>query len=229
MLYSTSHEDGPRRRRILVAAAAAIALLVAASTYAVLSRDNSSSPVASISKPGMLGPPETTSNIGTTTGTLPVLNPTADPESFARLVAHAIFDWDTAEAVPMAAYTSRLVAVADPTGESSPGLVADIAAYLPTETVWDDLRPYSTRQWLTVETIVVPNLWSQAEAEAGPDGLLPGTTAYTITGIRHRSGVWEDEPVTSAHGVAFTVFIVCAPSYADCHLLRLSRLDDPLG
>ena len=229
MLYSTSHEDGPRRRRILVAAAAAIALLVAASTYAVLSRDNSSSPVASISKPGMLGPPETAPDLGPTNGALPELAPTAGPESFARLVAHAIFDWDTTVAVPPAAYTSRLVAVADPIGESSPGLVADVATYLPTEGAWSQLRTYATRQWLTVETIVVPNLWSQAEAEAGPDGLLPGTTAYTITGIRHRSGVWEDEPVTSAHGVAFTVFIVCAPSYADCHLLRLSRLDDPLG
>jgi len=59
--------------------------------------------------------------------------------------------------------------------------------------------------------------------------LLPGTTAFTITGVRHRSGVWEGTPVTSEHDVAFTVFVVCAPSYPACHLLRLSRLDEPLG
>lgn len=229
MLYSTSHEDGLRRRRILVAAAAAIALLIAASAYAVLPRSHSSSSVASSSELDVLGPPETAPDVGPTNGALPELAPTADPESFARLVAHAIFDWDTTVAVPPAAYTSRLVEVADPTGESSPGLVADVATYLPAEGAWADLRPYSTRQWLTVETIEVPSLWSQAEAEAGPDGLLPGTTAYTITGVRHRSGIWEGEPVTSEHDVAFTVFIVCAPSYPDCHLLRLSRLDDPLG
>lgn len=132
MRYSPIDENGFRRRGILIAIVATIALLVAASTYAVLSRDNSSSPVASISKPGMLGPPETAPDLGPTNGALPELNPTAGPESFARLVAHAIFDWDTAEAVPMAAYTSRLVAVADPTGGSSPGLVADAATYLPT-------------------------------------------------------------------------------------------------
>ena len=90
------------------------------------------------------------------------------------------------------------------------------------------LRPYSTRQWLELESVEVPALWPQAVAEAGPHGLLAGTTAYTITGERHRAGIWEDEPVSSEHDVAFTVFIVCAPSYADCHLLRLSRLDDPL-
>ncbi|WP_262852275.1 ParB N-terminal domain-containing protein [Mumia quercus] len=36
------------------------------------------------------------------------------------------------------------------------------------------------------------------------------------------------EPVASEHTVAFTVFIVCGPSYPECHLLRLSLLDKPL-
>ena len=157
-----------------------------------------------------------------------MLEPTADPKAFAVLVAQALFDWDTTVAVPLTEYTNRLVTVADPTGESSPGLVADVAGYLPTAAAWADLRAYSTRQWLTVESLKVPTLWSRAKAEAGPDGLLPGTAAYTITGIRHRAGIWEDEPVASEHDVAFTVFIVCGPSYPDCRLLRLSRLDEPL-
>jgi hypothetical protein len=28
--------------------------------------------------------------------------------------------------------------------------------------------------------------------------------------------------------VEFTVFVVCAPTYDTCHLLRLSQLDNPL-
>ena len=40
--------------------------------------------------------------------------------------------------------------------------------------------------------------------------------------------MWEGEPVASEHDVAFTVFIVCGPSYPECHLLRLSMLDKPL-
>lgn len=229
MRYFTAHDKGLRRRRILVAAATAVALLIAAGTYAAVSRGDSSPHVAPGSDLVMRDRQEPSQNPAPTNGVLPKLDPTEDPASFARLAAHAIFDWDTTVAVPLAAYTSRLVAVADPTGESSPGLVADVAAYLPTERAWDELRPYSTRQWLAINTVKVPSLWSQAEVEAGPDGLLPGTTAFTITGVRHRAGVWEGNPVTSEHDVAFTVFIVCAPSYPECHVLRLSRLDEPLG
>ncbi|GEP40107.1 hypothetical protein NPS01_37700 [Nocardioides psychrotolerans] len=229
MRYSPAHDNTLRRRRILVAAAAAVALLIAASAYAMLSRDNPSSSTSSSSELDVFAPPETAPDVAPTSGVLPELDPTADPESFARLVAHAIFDWDTVVAVPLSDYTNRLVTVADPTGESSPGLVADVAGYLPTATAWSQLRTYATRQWLAIDTAKVPSLWSQAEVEAGPDGFLPGTTAFTITGVRHRAGVWEGDPVASEHDVAFTVFIVCAPSYPDCHLLRLSRLDEPLG
>ena len=125
-------------------------------------------------------------------------------------------------------YVDRLVAVADPTGEESAGLVSDIANYLPTTTAWANLREYRTRQWLEITTTRVPSVWPQALAEAGTDGLLPGTTAYTIEGIRHREGIWEDSPASSAHKVNFTVFLVCAPSYPTCHVLRLSLPDKPL-
>lgn len=229
MLYFTAHDNGLRRRRILIAAVTAVALLIAAGAYAVLSPSNPSSSASLNSELTVLDPPETASDVGPTNGVLPQLDPTADPESFARLVAHAIFDWDTVVAVPLADYTSRLMTVADPSGESSPGLVADVAAYLPTPSAWSQLRAYGTRQWLDITTAEVPSLWPQAEVEAGPDGLSPGTTAYTITGVRRRSGVWEGTPVSSEHDVAFTVFILCAPSYPTCRVLRLSRLDEPLG
>jgi len=229
MLYSTTPDDGLRRRRILVAVATVTLLLIAAGAYAALSQGPSSPVVAPDSALTVPNRRELAPNVAPPNRVLPELEPAADPASFARVVAHAIFDWDTAVAVPLSDYTSRLVTVADPTGESSPGLVADVTAYLPTATAWSQLRTYATRQRLAINTAKVPSLWSQAQVEAGPDGLLPGTTAFTITGVRHRAGVWEGNPVTSEHDVAFTVFIVCAPSYPNCHLLRLSRLDEPLG
>ena len=80
---------------------------------------------------------------------------------------------------------------------------------------------------ITVDSVTTPASWAQAEAQAG-DALLPGTTAYTVRGTRHRSGVWEGAPVETTHEVSFTVFLVCAPSYPACRLLRLSMLDQPL-
>lgn len=167
-------------------------------------------------------------DLDATDGTLAALEATRDPEEFAHLVAHALFTWDTTKAVGVEELVGRLAAVGDPLGESSPGLVADVTAYLPTAPMWLQLRGYSTRQWLTIDSVRVPDRWEQAETEAGADGLLPGTTAYTVRGTRHRAGVWEGEQVSSEHDVVFTVFMVCGPSYPQCHLLRLSRLDEPL-
>ncbi len=227
MLNPSNPDDGLRRRRFIILLAISLLFLLASVVYATLANRHSTPSVGSGTDLTVIEPPGPELTIAPDTGTLPELGPTADPETFARLVAEAIFEWDTTLAVPLADYTARLVAVADPTGESSPGLVADISTYLPPPTAWAQLRDYSTRQWLSIDTIRVPTLWATAETQAG-DGLLPGTTAYTLTGVRHRTGVWEDEPVASAHDVAFTVFIVCAPSYPECRLLRLSRLDEPL-
>ena len=153
---------------------------------------------------------------------------TDDPAEFASVVAAAIFDWETTSGHGIEEYVARLVAIADPTGEETPGLVADLAGYLPTATAWGDLRTYSTRQWLEVDSVQVPSLWPQALAQAPEGALLPGSAAYTVSGVRHRAGVWQGESVASEHEVAFTVFMVCGPSYDRCHLLRLSRLDEPL-
>jgi hypothetical protein len=154
---------------------------------------------------------------------------TDDPAEFASVVAAAIFDWETTSGHGVEEYVARLVAIADPTGEETPGLVADLAGYLPTATAWGDLRTYSTRQWLEVDSVQVPSPWPQALAQAPEGALLPGSAAYTVSGVRHRAGVWQGESVGSEHEVAFTVFMVCGPSYDRCHLLRLSRLDEPLN
>lgn len=154
---------------------------------------------------------------------------TDDAEEFARAVATEIFTWDTRSDAGPAAQVEAFVPMADPTGESTPGLIADLTNYLPSQEAWSDLRDYQTRQWLTVSSVVVPAQWGTALEQAGPGAMAPGTIAQTIRGVRHRSGVWEGELVTSEHEVAFTIFVVCGPSYPQCHLLRLSRLDDPLN
>jgi hypothetical protein len=212
--------DGTRWRRLLVVAAAVLVLLVAVVSYSVLVDRHR----ASGSGPSPVPSTERSSTAE------PVLMPSlrvAQPEAFARQVATVLFAWDTQTLSTPQSVVEPLVAVADPTGESSAGLVADIENYLPTNQVWIELRKYETRQWIDVTSVEVPDLWATAEAQAG-DELLPGTTAYTIRGTRHREGVWEGDHVASQYGVAFTVFIVCAPTYPECHLLRLSRLDDPL-
>ncbi|GAA3528085.1 hypothetical protein AFL01nite_02710 [Aeromicrobium flavum] len=153
---------------------------------------------------------------------------TDDAEEFVRAVATKIFTWDTRSDTGPAALVEPFVPMADPTGESTPGLIADLTNYLPSQEAWSDLRDYETRQWLTVNSVLVPAQWSTALEQAGPGAMAPGTIAQTVRGLRHRSGVWEGEPVNSEHEVVFTVFVVCRPSYPQCHLLRLSRLDDPL-
>lgn len=157
----------------------------------------------------------------------PILE-TDDPEEFARSVATALFAWDTASGLMPLDYTSVLLEVADPTGIEQAGLASDIAGYLPTRDSWTELRKYSTTQHLEITGVFVPEAWAEAVEQAQPGQLQPGTTAYTIEGIRHRAGVWNDEPTESAHQVAFTIFLTCPPDGDPCHLLRLSILDQPL-
>lgn len=226
MLSPTTFDD-LHRRRFLVAGLAVALVLIAAVTYAVLAH-RSNSPSTSGTGSAVGTPELTQTETAPAVVELPVLRPTPDPETFARQVAEAMFSWDTATVVTRTDHIELLVAVADPTGESTPGLVSDLDNYLPTSAAWVELAAYETRQWLSIDSVITPSKWAEAEAQAG-DALLPGTTALTIHGVRHRSGVWEGEPVASQHEVAFTVFIVCGPSYPQCHLLRLSLLDKPLG
>lgn len=151
-----------------------------------------------------------------------------DPEEFARNVATALFTWDTGTGFMPLDYQAVILDVGDPSGTEQAGLATDVADYLPSREAWTDLRQYATTQHLTIEDASVPQEWGDALAQAQPGQLSEGTTAITIEGTRHREGVWNDEPVTSEHAVAFTVFVVCAPTYDTCHLLRLSVLDNPL-
>ncbi|MFL6108037.1 MAG: hypothetical protein ACJ716_01175 [Marmoricola sp.] len=227
MLYPTTPEV-LRRRRLIVAGVATALLLIAFVTYAVLVHRAHSRTSAVPNPPAAVPAPGGPTSVANVATELPKLPPTSDPEAFGRVVAGALFEWDTATMITRADHIEQLVKVGDPTGESTAGLLSDIGGYLPTDEAWRDLAQYETRQWLTIETVSTPSKWAEAEAQAG-DALLPGTTALTIHGIRHRAGVWDGDPVSSQYDVAFTVFIVCGPSYPECHLLRLSVLDKPLG
>lgn len=225
MLYPTS-PVALRRRRLIVLGVAVALLLIAFITYAVLVHRSHSSNSGSAGTKAATGTSAVVKNKPAVVQ-LSALRPTDDPEIFAQEVAEGLFEWDTATLISRTDHVEQLVAAADPTGESTPGLVSDLNNYLPTQDARVELAEYETRQWLVIDSVTTPSKWAEAEAQAG-DELLPGSTALTIHGTRHRSGVWEGAPVTSEHAVAFTVFIVCGPSYPDCHLLRLSMLDKPL-
>lgn len=228
MFSSIASTDDTAWRRLILAAGAALLILAAVATYSLIAHRRD--PGQASSAPG----PNSSDSRSEPTWSVPSIRstavvPGADPETFARRVAKALFAWDSATIATPAELTQRLVEVADPTGESTAGLVSDVANYLPTLAGWAELHRYQTRQWLEITSTEVPSLWPTAVHQAGPDGLLPGTTAYTIQGVRHRSGIWEGERVSTTHDVAFTLFAVCGPSYPQCHLLRLSRLDEPLN
>jgi hypothetical protein len=152
---------------------------------------------------------------------------TTDPIAYARAVATSLFDWDTSSGFLPTDYTAAVLADTDPSGEETPGLLDDVATYLPTVEQWLDLGAMEVVQAIEIEDAYVPDSWAAA-VEQAHGHLRPGTTAVTITGTRHRSGVWNGEVAESSYPVAFTVFVACQPSFERCHVLRLSQLDNPL-
>jgi len=125
--------------------AVVIALLVIAFiTYAVLVHRPASSSIDLIATKASPGSPSAVEAKPTPTQ-LPALRPTNDPETFAREVATALFAWDTATMIGRADHIEQPINVADPTGESTAGLLADIDNYLPTQDAWVDLAQYETK------------------------------------------------------------------------------------
>ena len=120
-----------------------------------------------------------------------------------------------------------VLADADPSGEETPGLLDDVATYLPRVEQWLDLGAMQVVQTIEIDNAYVPDSWAAA-VEQAHGHLRPGTTAVTITGTRHRSGAWNGETAESSYPVSFTVFVACKPSFGRCHVLRLSQLDNPL-
>lgn len=163
-----------------------------------------------------------------TSGRIEPVEKTDNPEAFAVSIGWALFDWDTTIAVPLADYTGRLLSVADPSGEESAGLVTDLAMYLPSPASWADLKGYRVRQWIDINSYAVPETWEDTKTDDAARELAEGTTAYTISGLRRRSGIWQGKQAQTVDRVTFTVFITCRPTYDECKLLRLSQLNYPL-
>ncbi|WP_460783275.1 hypothetical protein [Microbacterium tumbae] len=231
-LTLTPHD--PHRRRVIIAAiagAVALVVLVGVGLYGLHAGPDANRSDDAPAQPGSPTSPPTPSPAPTTTPgelpTLPVLPVTTDPDAYSQAVAAAVFTWDTADRFSPLDYTAVVLAGADPSGEESAGLAADLALYLPTTQVWRQLTDYATSQTLTITRSFVPDSWAGAVESSG-GRIVPGTVAVTIEGTRHRSGVWNGSPVVSERPVAFTVFVACPPAYDACHVLRLSELDNPL-
>lgn len=224
--------DTRARRRLiaLIATGIVLLLLTGVGVYGLLTGPHTTSQSSPRPEPSStvttLPPPP-----GPATAPLPRVPDvprSTDPITFAEGVATTLFAWDTALGLWPLDYTSAILAVGDPSGDEQAGLASDIATYLPNRDAWTELRQYATTQHLIIDTTFVPDAWADAVEQAQPGQIAPGTTAVTIKGTRIRTGTWNDQLVTSEHPVSFTVFVIGAPTYPTCHLLRLSQLDNPL-
>ena len=217
-----------RRRTIAILGAVLLLVGIGVGVYGLLGGSSAAPTVDP--RPASTGRPATASP--TVSGHPPQPLPiTIDPQAFARAVATALFTWQSAGEYGPADYAQPLLDVAD--DDESSALAADVRAYLPSAQAWAQLRQYQTRQWLTIDTAVIPKSWNTAETQAAPGQLPAGAVAYTIIGTRHRAGTWGARPVQTARSTAFTVFLTCPsqaaePNARPCHLLRLSQLDNPL-
>jgi hypothetical protein len=211
-------------KTVLAALAATTAIGSAGAALALVGDGTESTP-----QPRPSGFPQHTS-IRTSPETLPAdqVVETGDPSAFAISVAQVLFAWDTTKSTPLSEYTGRLLAVADPSGEESAGLATDLTTYLPSPESWEDLKTYETRQWIDINSYEVPDDWNSAQANSPSPDIAAGTTAYTITGLRRRSGIWQGKTAKTVDEVSFTIFMTCRPTYDTCRLLRLSQLNNPL-
>ena len=224
-----------RRHRLVVAVGAVCAGLVGAGVYglAVGSPDPAPSSISPDTDAGTEPPPGSRRRSPSATAApagdeLPALPHTTDPVVYARAVAKTLLVWDTMSGLTPADHARPVLADADPAGLETPGLAADVATYLPTVEVWQQLRDYATSQSVTIDAAFVPDSWDDIAASAAAEQLRDGTLAVTIEATRHRTGVWLDEPAAVDHPVTFTVFVACPPAFVRCHTLRLSQLDTPL-
>ena len=225
--------DDRRRRRLLIAATAgglALLLLVGVGIYGLVRGPAAPSASTPNERPSTAAP---VTPAPTSVAELEPLDQHLGPEAFAQAVAEALFTWDTTTGHMPSDYAQVLADAAH--GSEADAFVGDVRAYIPTNDAWAQLRTYATRQWLTLDEVFVPEAWETAVEQAAP-GLIPdGAVAYTISGTRHREGIWGTDPVEASRPVSFTVFLVCTPPNPGrgtgsglCEVLRLSQLDNPL-
>lgn len=211
------------RRHLIIAVVGsgfALTVLVVISVYGLLrgpAKGNQSEPRAQEAPILRMSPPHADKP-------QPVLA-TTDSELFARSVARALFTWDTRHEADLSEWAQVLVDVADP--DEAAAVASDVRGYLPVAQMWAQLGTYGTRQWLELESVVVPDAWSTALEQAAAGQIPAGAAAFTVLGTRQRAGTWDTEILRTQRSVAFTVFVRC-PDPKPCTLLRLSQLDRPL-
>lgn len=219
----------PHRRRLVILLAAAlgvVAALVGVGLYGLVLAPSPGAVTPAIDPTGPVSAPDV-STPAPSGSTLPAILSTTDPEAFARDAADALITWDTTE-FELTDYAQVVVDAGDPSGSETAALASDVRSYLPTTDAWAQLRAYATRQWLTIDDVFVPASWDTALGQATEGDILPGTIAYTISGTRHRAGIVGTAAQKTSRQIAFTLFITCEPSFDECHLLRLSEVDNPL-
>lgn len=211
------------RRRVIVAASVGAALLIVLVLVGVFGLLRGPEPAAE---------PERVAHESSAAASspTPVLRPwpiadTTDPERFARAVTRALFTWDSRYPGGVSSWAQVVVDVAD--ADEASAVAADVREYLPSPEYWARLSDYGTRQWIDVESVVVPTAWATALAQAAPGQIPADATAFTVVGVSGRAGTWGDEEMRTNRRVAFTMFVSC-PTGDPCVLLRLSRLDSPL-
>lgn len=221
----------PRSRRTVVAvvATAVVALLfIGIGIYGRVTGSRGSSESIDSTSSSSAEPKTKPSRVpGAMASSIPAIPRSTDAGTFSRSVATALFTWDTGSGFVPLDYTDVILDVADPTGNEQPGLAADVATYLPTHDAWAQLRQYATSQRLEITSTHVPDAWIEALAQAHPGQLPEGAAAFTIKGVRHRSGNWNGNHINAEQEVTFTVFIACPPK-DNCYVLRLSQLNNPL-
>ncbi|WP_447949589.1 hypothetical protein [Microbacterium aurum] len=213
-------EPGEKWRRlpvVLMATGVVLLLLVGVGIYGLLRGPGIPTPVPSTESSTPAAP-------DTTYAPAPI-EAEAGAEEFARTIALRLFAWGTTAGRGVDEFMQPLIDVADP--EEAPGLVSDLRGYYPDQESWAKLRDAHTRQWLTIDTLATPSTWPAVSEQAAPGLIPPGAAAFTVTGTRHRAGVWEGQTVADARPVSFTIFIAC-PTGDACRLLRLSTVDQPM-
>lgn len=219
----------PRRRRLVLliaVSAGVLAAFVGVGLYGLILAPSTGTAAPSLDPtPQIVAPvaPDPTAPVAA----LPAIRSTVDAEAFAREAADALITWDTTE-FELTEYAQVIVDAGDPSGVESAALASDVRTYFPTADAWSKLRTYGTRQWLTIDEAFVPASWNDALGQAAEGDLLPGTVAYTVSGTRHRAGIIGTQAQETSRPIAFTLFIACEPSFDECHLLRLSEVDNPL-
>lgn len=221
--------ERPHRRRLVILLAVtlgAVAALVGVGLYGLVLAPSPGAVTPTIDPTGPVSAPDV-STPAPSGNTLPAILSTTDAEAFARDAAEALITWNTTE-FELTDYAQVIVDAGDPSGFETAALASDVRSYFPTADAWLQLRTYGTRQWLTIDDVAIPAAWNDALDQAAEGDLLPGTIAYTVSGTRHREGVVGTDRQETSRPIALTLFIACEPSFDECHLLRLSEVDNPL-